>query len=179
VCSLIHTSTILLFGFLGYCFANYSIVVRIEKQYHFLNMQLRQSHLLIEKKPACFILHNWREIFQYVSKYKNNPSETRDSGARTEDKSKVISFDCCSLSHTNKRTGIRRSCTMSITRYVLVTNMTTTRCLMAIVFYMPITKPLAKQMWCITDEKRIIFTLKSHQTSQHGRNNTKTCNWTK
>ena len=125
------------------------------------------------KKITCFILHNWREIFQYVCKYKNNPSETRDSDARTEDKSKVISSACFSLSHTNKRTGIRRRCTMSIIRYVIVTNMTTTRCLVAIVFYLPITKPLAKQMWCITDETSIIFTENSYQTSQHGGNNIK------
>jgi hypothetical protein len=110
------------------------------------------------KKNTCFILHNWREIFQYVSKYKNNPSETRESGTLTEGKNKVTSSACCSLSHTNKWTCIRRRCTTSITRYIIVINMTTTRCLMAIVFYLPITKPHAKQMWYITDEMSIMFT---------------------
>jgi hypothetical protein len=125
------------------------------------------------KKITCFILHNWREIFQYVCKYKNNPSETRDSGTQTEGNSKVTSSACCSLSHTNKRTCIRRRCTTSTIGYVIVINMTTTRCLVAIVFYPPITKPLAKQMWCITDETSIIFTENSYQTSQHRSNNIK------
>ena len=125
------------------------------------------------KKITCFILHNWREIFLWVSKYKNNPSETRYSGTQTEGNSKVTSSACCSLSHTNKRTRIRGRCTTSITRYVIVTNMTTTRCLVEIVLYLPIIKPLARQMWCITDETSIIFTENSYQTSQHGGNNIK------